>query len=737
MTLAAGTRLGRYEIVAKIGAGGMGEVYRARDTRLERDVAVKVLPEQLAQDPDSVVRFQREGRAAAALSHPNIRAIYDVGSDQGIAFAVMELLEGDTLSARIRVSPLGWREAVEIAVAMATGLAAAHAKGIIHRDIKPSNIFLDTNGGVKILDFGLARVTARTLTPAHGLTETATLPGVVMGTVCYMSPEQVRGQPASATSDVFAFGCVLYEMVTGLRPFEAATNADTMAAILQEPPPALSASGRHRPAGLDRIITRCLQKTPEDRYATGREVAAALKSLSQELAAGETGPKDLETACYPATKPAEARPEQPSIAVLPFENMSSDKENEYFSDGLADELISALTKVGGLRVAPRTSAFAFKGKKEDIRKIGEQLQVRTVLEGSVRKAGARLRINAQLVNVADSSHLWSETYNRQLEDVFAIQDEIAQNIVRALRVILTEKEKQAIEKAAAANVQAYDFYLRGRQFFHQMRRKGFEFARQMFARAIAVDPDYARAHAGLADCCSLLYTRWDPSEANLREADRASLKALELDPDLAEAHVARGLAISLHKQYQQARQEFETAIRLDPNLFEAYYFYARDAQAEGRLVEAAELYEKAAQLRPDDYQAPGYAGAIYAGLGRRQEAEASYRCNLERIEKHLDVHPDDARALYLAAIACCRLGDGQKGLDMAARSLAIDPEEPMTLYAVACVYAVLGRIDEGIDCLCKAVAHGYSHKEWIEHDADLDPLRGHPRYQSLVQGMAT
>ncbi len=736
MTLAAGTRLGRYEILDKIGAGGMGEVYRARDTRLERDVAVKVLPEPLAKDPDSVVRFQREGRAAAALSHPNIRAIYDVGSDQGMTFAVMELLEGDTLSARIRVSPLGWREAVEIGLAIATGLAAAHAKGIIHRDIKPSNIFLDTNGGVKILDFGLARVTAKTLTPAHGLTETATMPGVVMGTVSYMSPEQVRGQPATPASDVFAFGCVLYEMVTGRRPFESATNADTMAAILNEPPPALSGSGRQRPAGLDRIITRCLLKAPGERYSSGREVAAALKSLSQELQTGDTASKDLETAFYTGTETA-ARPEQPSIAVLPFENMSSDKENEYFSDGLADELISALTKVGGLRVAPRTSAFAFKGRKEDIRKIGEQLQVRTVLEGSVRKSGNRLRINAQLVNVADSSHLWSETYNRQLEDVFAIQDEIAQNIVKALRIILSEKEKQAIEKAPAANVQAYDFYLRGRQFFHQMRRKGFEFARQMFARAIAVDPGYARAYAGVADCCSLLYTRWDPSEANLREADRASLKALELDPDLAEAHVARGLAISLRKQYAEARQEFETAIRLDPNLFEAYYFFARDSQAEGRLLEAAELYEKAAELRPDDYQAPGYSGAIYAGLGRQQQAEAAYRTNLERIEKHLDVHPDDARALYLGAIACCRLGQRQKGLDLAARSLAIDPEEPMTLYAVACVHAILGQIDEGVDCLCKAVANGYSHKEWIEHDADLDPLRGHPRYQSLLQAMRT
>ena len=734
MTLTTGTRLARYEILSRLGAGGMGEVYRARDTRLDRDVAIKVLSEQFAQDPDLLARFQREGKAAAALSHPNIRAIYDIGTDQGTTFAVMELLEGDTLAARIKRAPPDWREAVEIGLAVANGLAAAHAKGIVHRDIKPANIFLDTNGGVKILDFGLARLKSKEKGPEQKPTETAsweTQPGMVMGTVVYMSPEQLRGQAVDARSDVFAFGCVLYEMVTGLRPFGGDSNADIIASILHDPPPALSESGRKRPAELDRLIARCLQKDPAQRFPSGRELALALKCLVQKLVGTETA-EWQETETPPAARP-QINPPSASVAVLPFVNMSPDKENEYFSDGLADELINALTKVEGLRVAPRTSAFAFKGKNEDIRKIGEQLNVRTVLEGSVRKAGNRLRINAQLVNVADSAYLWSETYTRQLEDVFAIQDEIAQNIVKALRVILSEKEKRAIEKAPTADVKAYDYYLQGRQFFHQLRRKSLEFARRMFARAIALDPGYARAYAGLADCCSLLYTRWDASTANLEEADKASRKALKLDPDLAEAHVARGLAVLLGKQYELAHQEFETALRLSPNLFETHYFYGRACREQGMLAEAARLFERAAQLNPADYQAPLAAANVFAGLGRPAESAAAYRRSLELIDKHLQMHPDDARALYLGAIASCRLGDRDRGLDLAKQSLALDPEEPMTLYAVACVYAILSQSDEAIDCLSKAVANGYSHKEWIKNDADLNSLRSHPRFQALLQ----
>jgi serine/threonine protein kinase/tetratricopeptide (TPR) repeat protein len=719
----------------------MGEVYRARDTRLEREVALKVLPDHLANDAEALARFQREARAVAALSHPNIRAIYDIGSDEGKTFAIMELLEGDILSNHLKQSALHWREAVEIGLGIANGLAAAHAKGIVHRDIKSANVFLDPIRGVKILDFGLARLKSRSATPSFSELPTCTLEtqlGMVMGTVSYMAPEQVRGQPADARSDVFAFGCVLYEMVTGRRAFSGETNADVMAAILHEQPQALSQSGKQRPAELDRIIVRCLQKDPDQRLPSGREVAVALHALSQK--ADSVEPATM-TDADRTEMPVPARPIAPtkqtsvaSVAVLPFTNMSSDKENEYFSDGLAEELINVLTKVEGLEVAPRTSTFAYKGKNEDIRKIGEQLGVRTVLQGSVRKSGNRLRIAAQLVRVEDGHHLWSETYNCQLKDVFEIQDEIAQSITKALRIVLTEKEKRAIEKTPTADVQAYDYYLRGQQFFHQLRRKSLEFARQMFARAIAVDPTFARAYAGVADCCSLLYTRWNASPVNLQEADRASRKALELDPDLAEAHLARGLAVLLSKQHELAKQEFETAIRLNSNLFETYYFYGRACREQGQLAEAAILFEKAAQVNPADYQARLAAANVYAGLGRAEDSRANYRLSLELIDRHLIMHPDDPRALYLAAIACCRLGERERGLDLAKQSLALDPEEPMTLYASACVYAILGQVEEAVDCLSKAVSNGYSHMEWIKNDADLLALHGHPRFEALVGG---
>ncbi|HMF14401.1 MAG TPA: protein kinase, partial [Gemmataceae bacterium] len=622
MPLAAATRLGPYEITAQLGAGGMGEVYRARDTRLERDVAIKVLPERFAQDHTALARFQREARAIASLTHPNILAIYDIGNDQGTVYAVMELLEGQTLGKKLKSGVMDWRAALEIATAVAEGLAAAHAKGIVHRDIKPENVFLTSDGGLKVLDFGLARLESRVSSPAMPeRPDTITLetqPGLVMGTVAYMSPEQVRGQPADSRSDIFAFGCMLYEMVAGRRPFGGDTNADVMAAILHHEPAGLTDSTRDRHPELNDIIFRCLEKNAGQRYQSARDLVAALRALCEKAGKGETGKQArADTGKQYETTATFAAPTA-SVAVLPFVNMSSDAENEYFSDGLAEELIAALTKVEGLHVASRTSAFAFKGKNENIRKIGEQLNVRTVLEGSVRKSGNRLRISAQLVHAADGRNIWSETYNRQLEDVFAIQDEIAQNIVKALRVILTEKDRRAMEQTApTADVQAYDYYLRGRQFFHQFRRKGFHFALDMFARAIAIDPGYSRAWAGRADCYSFLYLQWEATPENLAQAETCSKKALELGPELAEAHVSRGFALSLQKRHAEAFGEFEAAIGLAPTLYEAHYFYGRACLAAGKLAEAAGRFEEACRLRPDEYQAASHLTSIYAGLDRK------------------------------------------------------------------------------------------------------------------------
>jgi serine/threonine protein kinase/Flp pilus assembly protein TadD len=737
MPLATSTRLGPYEVLSQLGAGGMGEVYRARDTRLERDVAVKVLPERLARDTTALARFQREARAVAALSHPNIVAVFDIGSEHDTTFVVMELLEGETLGRLLKRSTLDWRGALTIGTAAADGLAAAHAKGIIHRDIKPENIYLTTGGGVKILDFGLARLEKASHAPA-GVSATVTFEtqhGALLGTISYMSPEQVRGHPADARSDVFAFGCLLYEMVTGKRPFEGDTTADVMAAVLHNSPELLSESGRARPAALDRIIARCLEKDAAKRFQSGAELAAALKSVGHDAALQDSGRQHAgDTLVDPG---AASRPRQgPSVAVLPFVNMSSDAENEYFSDGLAEELINVLSKVEGLRVASRTSSFAFKGKNEDVRRLGEQLNVRTVLQGSVRKSGNRLRITAQLGNVADGFQLWSETYNRQLEDVFAIQDEIAQSISKALRVILTEKDQQAMERRrATSDVRAYEYYLRGLQFFHQFRRKSLEAAVEMFARAIEIDPAYARAHAGLADCYSSLYSYWNLRGDTLAKADAASQKALELDPWLAEAHTARGVTLAILKRYAEARAEFETAIRLDGHLFEARYFYGRACMSEGRLAEAARLFEEAAQLRPEDYQSLLLGAGVLAGLGRKPESEAAYRRGLHAAEEHLRLYPDGSRALCLGATAWCQLGDRERALDWARRAIAVDADEPMTLYNIACVQALLGQTEEALDTLTRAVERGYTNKEWIQNDADFASLHKHPRFEALLAAL--
>jgi serine/threonine protein kinase/Tfp pilus assembly protein PilF len=732
MTLAASTRLGPYEIICSLGSGGMGEVYRARDTRLDRDVAVKVLPERLASEPASLSRFQREARAVAALSHPNIISIFDVGVDQNMPFVIMELLEGETLGRRLKRGPMEWREALPIARSVADGLAAAHVKGIIHRDIKPDNIFL-TAAGVKVLDFGLARLEPGLGRASTGATLTfETQHGTLMGTISYMAPEQVRGYPADARSDVFALGCVIFEMVAGIRPFSGESTADVMASILHTAPPPLSESGRSRPAALDRLIARCLEKDAARRYPSAGEVAAALKSISLDSSMHDSvrpQPGDTQVG---VVRP----PQGPSVAVLPFVNMSSDPENEYFSDGLAEELINTLSKVEGLRVASRTSAFVFKGKNEDIRKIGKQLNVRTVLQGSVRKSGNRLRITAQLGNVGDGFQLWSESYNRQLEDVFEIQDEIAQSISKALRVILTEKDHQAIERRRTTNdVRAYDYYLRGMQFFHQFRRKTIEAAIEMFTRAIEIDPAYARAHAGLAECYSLLHTNWNLRGDTLAKADAASRKALEVDPQSAEAHAARGLTLSLSKRYDEAKPEFEAAIRLDPTLFEARYFFARACMAAGQLAEAARLFDEASQLRPEDYQALLLGAGVLSGLGRKAECDAAYRRGLSAAEQFLQLYPDSARALYLGATAWCQLGEKERALEFARRALAVDPDEPMTLYNVACTYSLLGQIEEAIDTLTRAVERGFMQKAWIENDADLKPLHGHARFQALLDSM--
>jgi adenylate cyclase len=403
---------------------------------------------------------------------------------------------------------------------------------------------------------------------------------------------------------------------------------------------------------------------------------------------------------------------------------------------MTEDIITELAKIKELQLFPRSSVLAFRDRPLPANQIGQQLAAAYVLDGSVRRAGNHLRITAQLAETRTGHSVWAERYDRELKDVFEIQDEIAQNIARALRVMLTEKEKREIEKVPTSEVQAYDYYLRGRQVFYQFRRKGLEFARQMFARATVIDPSYARAYASVADCCSFLYMYCEASEDNLREAAAASRRAVELDPESAEAHASRGLAESLSKNYQAAEKEFETAIRLNPDLFDAFYLYGRSCFAQGQMEKAAGLFEKAARLNPADYQSRVNLGGCLKSLGRMEESRQANADAWRAAERHVELYPEDARALYLGAGALIETGDVKRSLEWVARALAIDPEETSILYNVACTYSILGEKEQALDCLEKAVRNGFGHKEWIENDPDFTSLHNHPRFRALLQGLS-
>jgi serine/threonine protein kinase/Flp pilus assembly protein TadD len=706
----------RYRIDREIGRGGMATVYLAHDLKHRRPVAIKILHPHLAANVGPE-RFQREVEIAARLSHPHILPLFDSGEAGGFLYFVMPFVAGESLRDRLtRTGKLDVGEALRIARDVASAMGYAHAQGVVHRDIKPENVMLH-EGEAMVTDFGIAK--AVSASEMGHLTQT----GTSVGTPAYMSPEQASGdQELDGRSDIYSLGCMLYEMLAGEPPFTGPTAQAIIVRRFTEAAPSIRAARPGVPQGVDHLLSQMLARTPAGRVASATQLAQSLTSLVQ----GSTPPGNIPTVV--TSQHVVPR----SIAVLPFADMSPQKDQDYFCEGIAEEIINALTKIDALQVASRSSAFAFKGKNQDVRQVGEQLNVATIMEGSVRKAGNRLRITAQLIKVADGYHLWSERYDRDLEDVFAVQDEIAGNIVKALRVVLTEDEKRAIEQPRTDNVEAYEFYLRGRQFYYQFREKGLQFARRMFTRAIEIDPDYARAFAGIADCSSQLYKYWDASAANLEQAESASRKALELAPDLAEAHAARGFALTLGGNHEEANREFETAIRLDPKLYEGYLYYGNGRFAEGKLAEAAKLFEKAAAVRSEDYQSPGLAGLCYSGLGLEKEARAAYERCLRAAVRHIELNPDDPRAHYLGAVAWCRLGQVEKGLEWGDQALALDPEDAGVLYNVACLNAVGGRTAPALDYLERAVENGFGHREWIEHDPDLESLHSHPRYEALL-----
>jgi serine/threonine protein kinase len=614
--LASSTRLGPYEIVAPLGAGGMGEVYRARDTRLGREVAVKVLPESLAGNPDRQARFEREARAVAALSHPNILAIHDYGTEGPVTYAVMELLEGETLRDRLAKGPLAWREAVEIGSSIAEGLAAAHAKGIVHRDLKPENLFLTNDGRVKILDFGLARITplAKSQSETGSYAPAETDPGRVMGTVGYMSPEQVRSQAVDARSDIFSFGCVLYEMVTGRRAFQRETAAETMTAILHDEPPEPTTSGQLVPGEVGRIIRQCLAKTPNQRLQSARDLALGLRATASDpalhLAPAVRRPSRLivgvvmaslliggiGTSAYFLTRsgnrletgnpPEEAKAIE-AVAVLPFVNVGDDPKTEHLSEGIPDTIIHGLSRLGlrDLTVRSLLSVARYTGRKPALEEIRRDLGVGAVVTGRLQKQGDNLIVSVSLIDVRDGRELWGERYDRRLDDILALQDQIAKDIAANLRLRLTREEKRRLIKRDTENPEAYQFYLKGRYFWNKRVPDGLEKAIEYFRKATDIDPTYAAAWAGLADVYALfpIYTDTRSSES-FPKAKAAAREALKLDNQLAEAHAALAWVAAFYEwKWSEGERLFKQAIELNSEYATARHYYQGFLNAMGRF----------------------------------------------------------------------------------------------------------------------------------------------------------
>ncbi len=684
MTLSAGLRLGSYEILSPLGAGGMGEVYRARDTKLDRDVALKVLPEHLANDPAALARFEREAKAIAALSHPSILSIFDFGDQGGIAYAVTELLEGETLRGRLSGGPIPARKAAEYGVAMAQGLAAAHEKGIVHRDLKPENVFVTRDGRVKLLDFGLARVLPAALRGSGSASSTddgATEPGAILGTVGYMSPEQVRGESVDHRSDIFSFGAVFYEMLTGRRAFRRDSAVETMMAVLHEEPPELREGSRTLPAELVEIVIHCLEKNPEERFQSARDLAFALRFGEKETRSD-------------VSRPAPAAEKGASIAVLPFRNMSADREAEYFCDGMTEEILNALSKIPSLSVAARTSSFAYKGKDTDVRQIGRELGVRAVLEGSIRQAGQRLRVSAQLVDVGSGYHLWSDRFDREMRDVFAVQDEISRAIAETLKVRLLGAPDAPLVAPATRDVEAYDLYLKGRYFWNRRLTRE---AIAQFEAAVARDPKYGAAWTGLADS----YAVWGfyggiPTWEAFARARAAAQKAQDLTPDSADVHLS--LAIIEHYYgWDTAREERELrlAIERSPRSYEAYAWLALCLSVGYRFEEALEIARRGVEMEPRSANAQAAVGWAYAGSRRFGEAR-------RELSHAVALDPEAAFPLWSLGYAEHETGDFTAAISTLERGVAATRREHcFELSLLGRSLAAAGRVEEARSLLAE------------------------------------
>ena len=727
-----GQTVSHYRIVRQLGAGGMGVVYEAEDTRLGRRVAVKFLPPQLAQDAPTLERFEREARAASALNHSGICTVHAIEQDEGQSFIVMELVEGEPLSQRLAGQPMEIGQLLDFGIQIADALESAHARGIVHRDLKPMNMMVTPRGQVKILDFGLAKFEHAEAAGAQTTTPTApprgadlTAAGTVFGTVHYMSPEQARGLTTDARTDLFSLGAILYQMATSDRPFEGDTQAVVFDAILNRDPRPLAEANPAMPASLGPILEKSLEKDRSFRYQTATELKTDLLRLRRKLEGSKSGP-----AAAADSKPPGRRAER-SIAVLYFENLSGVQEDEYLRDGITEDILTDLSKIKGLNVFPRTTVLAFRDQKATAADVCRQLRADYALEGSLRRAGNRLRINTQLVDAASGFPVWSERYDREMSDIFAVQDEIAHKIAEALRIQLTPQEQAELAAKPTENLQAYDLYLRGRSYARRRTTRDMEFALQMFENAVQLDPNFALAWAAIANGCAHAQYWTGPGGTYMERAQSASLRAVALAPDIPEVLISQGWILYAGGRYDDADRLTRAAISRKRDCEGAYYLLLRSLFAAGKYAEVAALKEEAIEAAGTDYNVYIPIMNALGSLGKT-DATRDVRLRLiQTLENHLREVPEDARARILIGGMYSqehRIDDAIRETNLA---MTLRPNEATVLYNAACTFANLGRRVEAIEAIRKAWESGFRDAVWTRRDPDLASLHDDPEFERL------